>query len=168
MSQCHFSSRLISNDYLDFGLDAHMSVGTLRGQAIRPKARAAKAVAGAKEHLVETSNVSASSTHREGSGNGAMPVSEDLVELGSFTSPHGLRGELRFQAVSDAIEERLDQDSIRYKLPSVCSPLIPLACDKRELCQLYCMLHATLPMFGEPQCKAISTPTKITSLADLT
>ena len=38
----------------------------------------------------------------------------ELVELGSFTSTHGLRGELKFQAISDSIEERLNQDVQRY------------------------------------------------------
>ena len=40
--------------------------------------------------------------------NGSEPG--ELVELGSFTSTHGLRGELKFQAISDSIEERLNQD----------------------------------------------------------
>lgn len=55
------------------------------------------------------------STHVEASSSGssATPADnrppDDLVELGIFGPPHGVYGELRLQAITDSIEERLRQ-----------------------------------------------------------
>ena len=37
------------------------------------------------------------------------PDLADLVELGVFGPPHGIRGEIRLQAITDSLEERLSE-----------------------------------------------------------
>jgi hypothetical protein len=41
------------------------------------------------------------------------PIEEELLELGSFGSPHGVRGHIKFYAVTDSPEERLSSQSPR-------------------------------------------------------
>lgn len=38
-----------------------------------------------------------------------VPDLADLVELGIFGPPHGIRGEIRLQAITDSLEERLSE-----------------------------------------------------------
>ena len=38
---------------------------------------------------------------------------KDLVELGVFGPPHGTRGEIRLMAITDSLEERLEQPGTR-------------------------------------------------------
>lgn len=44
---------------------------------------------------------------------GELSPPKDLVEIGVFGPPHGVHGEIRLQAITDTLEDRLEQPGVR-------------------------------------------------------